>query len=137
MKNYQFNLTWSEEDDSYIATCPEFYGLSAFGDTPEEALAEAKIALELFIESYEADKIPLPEPNIVKEYSGQIRLRLPKSLHQQAAKRATIDGISLNQYICYALQAKVSADEVSETFNKKKETTKYSLPNPAKERITI
>ena len=55
MKNYQFNLTWSEEDETYIATCPEFYGLSAFGESPEDALSEAKVALELFIESYKED----------------------------------------------------------------------------------
>lgn len=136
MKNYQFNLIWSEEDDSYIAICPEFYGLSAFGDSPEEALAEAKVALELFIESYEEDGIPLPEPVKVKEYSGQIRLRLPKSLHEQAAKRAAQDGISLNQYICYGLQAKVSGDEVIEKFANR-ETPNYLLPNSAKENLTV
>lgn len=136
MKNYQFNLIWSEEDDSYIATCPEFYGLSAFGDTPEEALGEAKVALELFIESYEEDGIPLPEPVKVKEYSGQIRLRLPKSLHEQAAKRAIRDGISLNQYICYGLQAKVAGDEVAEKFGNR-ETPNYLLPNSTKENLTV
>ena len=38
---YRFDLNWSDEDDGYIAVCPEFPGLSAFGETAEESLAEA------------------------------------------------------------------------------------------------
>lgn len=113
MNKYQFNLVWSDLDNEYMATCPEFPGLSAFGATPEEALSEAQTALELFIETYQADGIALPKPHTKPEYSGQLRLRLPKSLHGEAAKLAADDEISLNQYICGAVQAKVSGQQVS------------------------
>lgn len=59
-KDYQFNLVWSDLDNEYMAICSEFPGLSAFGATPEEALAEANIALELFIETYKEDRHSLP-----------------------------------------------------------------------------
>ena len=62
MPNYSFNVIWSEEDDAYIATCPAFPDLSAFGETLEEALEEVRVVLDLFIEEYEADGVPLPEP---------------------------------------------------------------------------
>lgn len=113
MNNYQFNLVWSELDNEFMATCPEFPGLSAFAETAEEALAEAQIALELFIETYEEDGIALPEPHTKPQYSGQLRLRLPKSLHGQAAKLAADDDISLNQYICLAVESKVTSEQVS------------------------
>jgi predicted RNase H-like HicB family nuclease len=105
---YRFDLNWSDEDDGYIAVCPEFPGLSAFGDTAEEALAEAQIALGLFIESYKAKGIPLPKPEKAKSFSGQIRLRLPKSLHAQASRLAAEDHISLNDFLTLAVQHKVS-----------------------------
>ena len=105
---YRFDLNWSDEDDGYIAVCPEFPGLSAFGETAEEALAEAQIALGLFIESYKAKGLPLPKPQKAKSYSGQIRLRLPKSLHAQAARIAAEDHISLNDFLTLAVQTKVS-----------------------------
>ncbi|MGF1670563.1 MAG: toxin-antitoxin system HicB family antitoxin [Balneolaceae bacterium] len=109
-KKYSFNLRFSEEDAGYIAVCPEFPGLSAFGETPEEAAKEAGTALELFIESYNEENKPLPEPNVVKEYSGQIRIRLPKSLHQQLAMRAGEEDTSINtlmiQYISEGLSSK-------------------------------
>jgi predicted RNase H-like HicB family nuclease len=110
---YPFNIAWSEEDGEYVATCPAFPGLSALGETEEEALAEAKVALRLFIKSCEERGIPLPEPQTVQQYSGQFRVRLPKSLHAQAARMAEADGISLNQFVVGAVEAKVIAKEIS------------------------
>lgn len=106
---YSFNIAWSEEDGEFVATCPAFPGLSALGETEAEALAEAKIALGLFIKTCEARGIPLPEPQVAQDYSGQLRARLPKSLHRQAAQMAEADGISLNQFIVNAVAAKVGA----------------------------
>ncbi len=111
MSKYPFNIEWSEEDAEYIATCSSFPGLSAFGETEEEALREAKIALELFIESYKERGILLPKPPRSQTYSGQLRLRLSKSLHERAARMASKDGVSLNQYINNALNREVSTEE--------------------------
>ncbi|MGE0887183.1 MAG: type II toxin-antitoxin system HicB family antitoxin [Blastocatellales bacterium] len=59
---YSFTLHWSDDDGGYIARCPEFPGLSAFGDSAKEAIAEAQVALELMIEEYQENGQPLPEP---------------------------------------------------------------------------
>lgn len=96
MENYGYRVFWSEQDRGYIAVCPEFPDLSAFGETAEEALAEMKIALELAIETYEDEGWPLPEPRARPSYSGQFRARLPKSLHAELASRAEEEGVSLN-----------------------------------------
>lgn len=114
MTKYPFNIVWSEEDGEYMATCPAFPGLSAFGETEEEALSEAKVALGLFIESFNERGIPLPDPHIAHAYSGQFRVRLPKSLHAQAAQMAEADGTSLNQFISDAVRAKVAGERVGE-----------------------
>ena len=53
---------WSDEDEAYIATIPEFPGLSAFGDTPDEAVKEVQVVCESFIEVYKKDRIELPNP---------------------------------------------------------------------------
>ena len=57
---YGFQIKWSDEDAAYLATCPAFEMLSAFGETPDEALHEAQTALSLFVEEYQAEGIPLP-----------------------------------------------------------------------------
>ena len=113
MSKYPINILWSDEDGEYMATCPSFPGLSAFGETEEEALHEAKEALQLFIESYQERGISLPKPPRNQTYSGQLRLRLSKSLHERAARMASKDGVSLNQYINNALNREVSSEETT------------------------
>jgi len=113
---YSFNIAWSDEDEEYVATCPAFPGLSAYGATEEEALAEAKVALGLFIESCQDRNIPLPEPQVVENYSGQTRLRLPKHLHRQAAQAAESQGMSLNQVLILALQKFLTGEHTGQRY---------------------
>ena len=103
MFKYSINLTWSDEDNCYVATVSEFPGLSAFGDTPEEAVEEAKIAVEGFLKVYKEDGCPIPEPETLKPFSGQTRLRLPKSLHASLSQEALKEGVSLNSYVVHLL----------------------------------
>lgn len=44
----------------------------------------------------------------LKEYSGNIKLRLPKTLHESLVEAAKLEGISLNQYCIYALSEKLA-----------------------------
>jgi predicted RNase H-like HicB family nuclease len=112
VNKYSFNIGWSDEDQEYVATCPGFPGLSALGETEDEALAEAKTALGLFIQACQEKGIQLPEPQVVDGYSGQFRVRLPKSLHREAAQLAADDGMSLNQLVISAVEAKVGAKQM-------------------------
>ncbi|MEX2181737.1 MAG: toxin-antitoxin system HicB family antitoxin [Gemmatimonadaceae bacterium] len=97
--NYSFRVLWSAEDDAYVATSPEFAGVSGIGDDPEAALTEARAALRLAIKSYQSSRWALPDPESVGEYSGQFRLRLPRGLHARLAQRASDEGVSLNAYV--------------------------------------
>ena len=56
---YSILIQWSEEDQSYVASLPEFgpYALT-HGATYEEALRNAREVLDLLIE----DTSPLPSP---------------------------------------------------------------------------
>ncbi len=59
---YSVTINWSDIDSCFFALVPEFPGLSAFGDTRQEALKEAEIILPAFIEIMEEDGDVLPEP---------------------------------------------------------------------------
>jgi predicted HicB family RNase H-like nuclease len=96
---YGYHVFWSAEDDAYIARSPEFEGLSAFSDTPEQALAEMKVVVEMEIAAYGAEGLPLPEPKTPPQYSGKFQLRLPPSLHARLAGQAEAEGVSLNQLV--------------------------------------
>jgi len=109
---YPLTVEWSKEDQQYVVTCPAFPGLSALGESREQALAEAETVLRLFVESYKERNIELPEPRTVEDFSGQFRVRLPKSLHRQASQLAESDGISLNQLVISAIEARVGAKQM-------------------------
>lgn len=95
---YSFRVVWSEEDGAFVAICPEFDGVSGLGENAAEALAEAQVALELMIETYQKERWPLPPPANLQSYSGQFRLRVPRALHARLAEVAADEGVSLNTY---------------------------------------
>ncbi len=102
-RRYGASVLWSDEDESFVATVPEFPHLSALGLTPMAALEELGVALELLVESLEAHGRPLPEPYKLSPKSGQLRVRLPRSLHEWATHTARREGISINQLIVVCL----------------------------------
>lgn len=68
MHNYSYNVFWSDEDEGYIALVAdveELSGVSAFGDTAEEALHELGIALKGVEASYQREGRPMPEPQVL------------------------------------------------------------------------
>lgn len=136
---YGFNLVWSEDDAGFIATCPDFPGLSAFGETAEEALAEAKIALELFIESFAEAGDELPEPTQMTDYSGQVRFRMPKSLHRSLAQQSKAEGVSLNTWMVTLLSGSNSSSMLADKVCSKIERVEKAIntQNGAMESITI
>lgn len=101
---YSFHVEWSAEDDAFVATCPEFPSLSAFGETRAQALNEAETALELFIEEYEEAGEALPEPRDLEQYSGQTRIRMPRFLHAELSREADRQDVSLNTLMVSYLQ---------------------------------
>ncbi len=101
--NYGYRIAWSSEDTAFVATCIEMEGLSGLGELPEQALAELKVAVELALEEYAAEGQPYPAAQELPQYSGQFRLRLPKSLHAMLATRAESEGVSLNTFILSCL----------------------------------
>jgi predicted RNase H-like HicB family nuclease len=62
MKDYHINIFYSEEDEGYIADIPDLAHCSAFGETPEEALAEALAAKKVWIEVARENGRPIPTP---------------------------------------------------------------------------
>ena len=63
MSDYHINIFYSEEDGGYIADIPDLEYCSAFGKTPEKALAEVKRAKEAWLEAARAVGKPIPPPH--------------------------------------------------------------------------
>jgi len=99
MNKHAISIKWSDEDNNFVATIPGIETLSAFGATREEALSELYIAADAYFEVLEEAGKPLSMPVKVHPFSGQLRLRMPKSLHAVLSSEAEAENISLNTYI--------------------------------------
>jgi len=95
---YRIVVGWSEEDDSFVARVPALEGCVAHGATEAKAAVEAKAAAELMLSVMreDGDRIP-PADADASTYSGNIRLRIPRSLHARLDALAAAEGVSLNQ----------------------------------------
>lgn len=60
MPRYHINVFWSDEDECWIADVPDLRPCSAHGDTPTEAIAEAEIAISLWLETAQDRGMAIP-----------------------------------------------------------------------------
>ena len=108
-----------EEGGGYLVEFPDLPGCLADGETIEVALTEAASAMKSWIETAKSFGDPIPEPGISTKYSGQWRLRIPKSLHAALTLRAKLEGVSLN-----TLAAVLLAEGLEHRFHLKSDGTK-------------
>jgi len=92
-------VTWSSEDEVFVAHVLEFRSLAAHGDTAEAALAELRSVVEFVVSDLEKEGELVPKSLSERSYSGKLVLRMPPSMHRQLAIEATRESISLNQLI--------------------------------------
>lgn len=83
LRDYHINIFYSEEDGGYIADIPDLEYCSAFGDTPQEALAEVLIAKQLWLEVARKHKDRIPNPEYLPAY---VRKMLKPYSQKKAAK---------------------------------------------------
>lgn len=100
---YRMEIVPDTAEGGYIASFPELCGCITCGETVEKAVANAIDAKKEWLAAAIEDGIDIPTPETSENYSGQFKLRLPKSLHKQLAEDARRDGISMNQYCVYLL----------------------------------
>jgi len=100
---YKIEIMPDMEEGGFAVSFPELPGCITCGDTIESALANAQEAKKEWLEAAIEDGIKINEPGSLDDYSGQFKLRIPRSLHRQLSENAKREGISMNQYCLYLL----------------------------------
>lgn len=62
MRDYHINIFYSDEDGGYIADIPDLDSCSAYGETPEKALAEVEQAKQAWLAAARQAGKPIPPP---------------------------------------------------------------------------
>ena len=100
---YRMEIVPDVEEGGYAVTFPELPGCITCGETLEQAVTNATDAKKAWLEAALDEGIVISMPDELNEYSGQFKLRIPKSLHRQLSEHSKREGISMNQYCLYLL----------------------------------
>ena len=104
---YRMEIIPDNDEGGFVVSFPELPGCLTTGETIEEAIRNAEDAKRAWLTAAIEEGITINEPQELEQYSGQFKLRIPKSLHRQIAQQAKNEGISMNQYCVYLLSKNV------------------------------
>ena len=100
-QSYRMEVVEDYDDGGFVVSFPDLPGCISCGGTIENAIKNAIDAKNAWIEAVIADGRDVPDA--IDSYSGQFKLRLPKSLHRSLSIHSKEEGVSMNQYCVYLL----------------------------------
>ena len=105
VSHYSYRVSWSAEDDEFVATVVEFPSLSWLAPSQMEALQGLETLLAKVIADMQQQGEEVPQPISERSYSGKFNLRLGEKLHRDIALRAAEENLSINQWVVRKLTA--------------------------------
>ena len=106
--NYRIEIVEDKDEGGYALQCPELHGCITCADTIERGLEVIEDAKRSWLEANLKSGFPIPEPTKTNDFSGQFKLRIPRSLHKVLADRSKQEGVSMNQLCVYLLSEGVA-----------------------------
>lgn len=97
--HYTYRVSWSPEDDEFVASVVEFPSLSWLAPSQVEALRGLESLVKEVVDDLRESGEEVPEPISERSYSGKFNLRLGEDLHREVALRAAEANISINQWV--------------------------------------
>ena len=101
--SYRMEIVEDKDEGGFVVSYPEIPGCITCGETVEAAVTNALDAKRAWIEAALDEGIQIQEPDSLEDYSGQFKLRIPRSLHRLLVEHSKREGISMNQYCVYLL----------------------------------
>jgi antitoxin HicB len=104
--NYYMNLKYEiivkPDEDGFVAYIPELPGCITQADKIQEVFPMLADAKKSWLEIALKQKLEIPEPKSLDDFSGKFNLRLPKSIHKKLYEQAQKENVSINQLaLCY------------------------------------
>ena len=101
--SYRMEIVEDKNEGGFVVSFKELKGCGGGGDRIGSGVAIAGDGKEGGFEAAFESGVVIHEPDSLEEYSGQFKLRIPKSLHRSLAEHSKKEGISMNQYCVYLL----------------------------------
>ena len=100
--SYRMEIVEDKDEGGFVVSFPDLPGCISCGETVESAVANAMDAKKEWLAAALEEGVKIHEPDSLEDYSGQFKLRIPRSLHRSLAVHSEREGISMNQYcVCH------------------------------------
>ena len=80
--SYRMEIVEAQDEGGFVVSYPDLPGCITCGETIESAVANAVDAKKAWLEAALEEEIEISEPDGLEAYSGQFKLRVPRSLHR-------------------------------------------------------
>jgi predicted HicB family RNase H-like nuclease len=106
-KGFIGSVHYASEDRIFYGKIEGINDLITFEGSAVDELEEGfKYMVDEHIKDCIKENIPLE-----KSYKGNLNIRLSPDLHKKAAYNAALKGVSLNQYINYAIKQEIASSD--------------------------
>jgi len=126
VSHYTYRVSWSGEDNEFVATCLEFPSLSWLASSQVEALEGLEGLLRDTLADMEEQGEEIPAPLSDRKFSGKFNVRVGEHLHRDLAMQAAEEHMSLNQYVVKKLALLLTLGHRSRT-----EAALGQIPRPS------
>ena len=109
---YRLEILPDPDEGGYVARYLDLPGCITVGDSMESVAKNAEDAKKEWLTAAMENGTQIAEPVDMAGYSGQFKLRIPKSLHRRLAERSKEEGVSMNQYCVYLLSRNDALERV-------------------------
>ncbi|MBE6890427.1 MAG: toxin-antitoxin system HicB family antitoxin [Ruminococcaceae bacterium] len=100
---YKMEIIPDSIEGGYVVKFPELPGCLTCCSSMSDIAAVSTDCKRQWLLAAMEDGSEIPEPTSADEFSGQFKLRLPKSLHKTLSEKSKEEGVSMNQYCVYLL----------------------------------
>ena len=109
IEHYTYRVSWSDEDQEFVATCAEFPSLSHLAGSQAETLEGIGGLIGDVVADMRGADEDIPEPLAKRRFSGEFVTRIPSEMHRLLAIEAAEAGVSLNRLVSAKLAMPLSA----------------------------
>jgi predicted HicB family RNase H-like nuclease len=97
--HYTYRVSWSAEDQEFVATCAEFPSLSHLAGSQIAAIGGLRDLVDDVVAHMGTSGETAPEPLADRRFSGEFVTWVPGELHRLLAIEAAEAGVSLNRLV--------------------------------------
>jgi len=102
-EKYTYRVLWSEEDQEHVGLCAEFPSLSHLAEQQGDALNGIVELVGDILKDMAKSGEMAPEPLSLREFKGNLSVRVPPELHRELVTEAAEQGVSLNRLVSQKL----------------------------------